>query len=100
MLRPGTSRSSLDAYFTTAVPRRFPGLGAAESDDTGLCHNSGNGRGCRCLLFFVCSDSPRLCYGLLRGCLLPPSEVVELRTYCRHRASLVESCYQPVLHMH
>lgn len=36
-------------------------------------------------------------FGLLRGCFIPPADVVEMRTYVRHRASLVESCSQQVL---
>lgn len=38
-------------------------------------------------------------YGLLRGCFIPAADVVELRTYWRHRATLVESCSQQVLRM-
>ncbi len=39
-------------------------------------------------------------FGLLRGCFIPPADVTELRTYWRHRASLVEACSQQTLRMH
>jgi len=35
-------------------------------------------------------------FGLLRGCFLPPADIVELRTYWRHRQSLVEGCAQQI----
>lgn len=38
-------------------------------------------------------------FGLLRGCFIPTDDVQELRSYCRHRASLVESCSQQILRM-
>jgi transposase len=33
-------------------------------------------------------------FGLLRGCFIPPADVQEIRTYWRHRSTLVESCSQ------
>jgi transposase len=38
-------------------------------------------------------------FGMLRGCFLPPSSVTELRTYWRHRATLVENASEHVLRM-
>lgn len=39
-------------------------------------------------------------FGMLRGCFIPPADVTELRTYWRHRATLVEACSQQTLRMH
>lgn len=38
-------------------------------------------------------------YGLLRGSFRPPRDLVELRTYARHRQTLVESAAREVQHM-
>lgn len=38
-------------------------------------------------------------FGLLRGCFIPPQEVGVLRTYWRHRGSLVEGCAQQIHRM-
>jgi transposase len=38
-------------------------------------------------------------FGLLRGCFIPDADVQEMRAYCRHRASLIESCSQQSLRM-
>jgi transposase len=38
-------------------------------------------------------------FGMLRGCFIPPPQVLELRSYWRHRATLVEGCSQQVLRM-
>ena len=35
-------------------------------------------------------------YGLLRSCFIPPKQIGVLRTYWRHRASIVESCSQQI----
>jgi len=39
-------------------------------------------------------------FGLLSGCFLPPQEISELRTYWRHRATLVASAAEQILRMH
>ena len=39
-------------------------------------------------------------FGLLSGCFLPPQEVSEMRTYWRHRATLVASAAEQILRMH
>lgn len=39
-------------------------------------------------------------FGLLQGCFLPPKEISEMRTYWRHRATLVESASDQILRMH
>ena len=38
-------------------------------------------------------------FGLLRGCFIPPAEVGVLRSYWRHRSTLVESCAQQIHRM-
>lgn len=38
-------------------------------------------------------------FGLLRGCFIPPAEVGVLRSYWRHRCTLVESCAQQIHRM-
>ena len=38
-------------------------------------------------------------FGFLRGCFLPPPTIVSLRTYWRHRSSLVQMASQQVLRM-
>lgn len=39
-------------------------------------------------------------FGLLEGCFLPPHEITQLRTYWRHRATLVASATEQTLRMH
>jgi hypothetical protein len=39
-------------------------------------------------------------FGLLRGCFLPPVEVEEIRTYWRHRETLVEMASQQTQRAH
>ena len=35
-------------------------------------------------------------YGLLRGCFIPPLEIQKVRTYWRHRGSLIQACTQQI----
>jgi transposase len=39
-------------------------------------------------------------FGLLSGCFLPPQEITKVRTYWRHRATLVASASEQILRMH
>jgi transposase len=38
-------------------------------------------------------------FGMLRGCFIPSADITELRTYWRHRATLVQACSQQTLRM-
>ena len=39
-------------------------------------------------------------FGLLQGCFLPPQQISQMRTYWRHRATLVSSAAEQILRMH